>query len=78
MEFTEKTVGRANVQAARSSFGHTGKRGGDLSSDPPSAVELLRRTGASVKVDASPRKKASLKMEAGRETMRDNRGTGLA
>jgi hypothetical protein len=76
--FTEETVGRANVQAARSSFGYTGKRGGDLSSDPLSAVELLRRTGASAKVDASPREKASLKTEAGRKTMRDNRGTGLA
>ena len=29
-------------------------RGGDLSSDPPSAVELLRRTGALAQVDASP------------------------
>jgi len=29
-------------------------RGGDVSSDPPSAVELLRRTGALAKVDASP------------------------
>jgi hypothetical protein len=28
--------------------------GGNLSSDPPSAVELLRRTGALAKVDASP------------------------
>ena len=28
--------------------------GDDLSADPPSAVELLRRTGASAKVDVSP------------------------
>ncbi|MBP1733819.1 MAG: hypothetical protein H6Q53_106 [Deltaproteobacteria bacterium] len=34
------------VLAKRSSFEYTEKRGGDLSPDPPSAVELLRRTGA--------------------------------
>jgi hypothetical protein len=32
------------------------KGGGDLSADPPSAVELLRRTGASAKVGASTSK----------------------
>jgi hypothetical protein len=41
----------------------TRQGGGTLSSDPPSAVELLRRTGTSAKVDVSPKDKAGYRIK---------------